>query len=141
MSAAFFDSNIIGYAADSHSDSTEKSMISRRLLTERTVVVSTQVMMESYRVLRAKLGYTPDSALGWVRTLKTKRVVEISGDDVIQGIDTALRFQLQHWDGLIIRAAQKSGVAILYSEDMNHGQSYGSIRVCNPFKEDFLAFQ
>ena len=33
---------------------------------------------------------------------------------------------------VIVRAAESSGVTVLYSEDLAQGQSYGSIRVVNP---------
>jgi predicted nucleic acid-binding protein len=34
---------------------------------------------------------------------------------------------------LIIAAARLSDCDLLYSEDLNHGQDYGGIRVENPF--------
>ena len=38
------------------------------------------------------------------------------------------------WDGLIINAAHSSGAEILYTEDLNHGQILGGVRVVSPFK-------
>ena len=32
-----------------------------------------------------------------------------------------------------IAAAERLGAKVLYSEDLNHGQTYGSVRVENPF--------
>ena len=52
---------------------------------------------------------------------------------VIAGIDHARRYQLSYWDGAIIAAAERLGARVLYSEDLNHGQTYGSVRVENPF--------
>lgn len=46
--------------------------------------------------------------------------------------------QLSLWDSLIIDAAQSAGCETLYSEDLNHGQLYGVVRVINPFAlQDF----
>jgi predicted nucleic acid-binding protein len=35
---------------------------------------------------------------------------------------------------MILAAAQSSGARELISEDLNHGQDYGGVRVVNPFK-------
>lgn len=44
------------------------------------------------------------------------------------------RFQLSYWDGAIVAAAQELGAETLYTEDLNHGQVYGSVRAINPFR-------
>jgi predicted nucleic acid-binding protein len=43
------------------------------------------------------------------------------------------RFNLSWYDSLIVAAAQLAQCQVLYSEDMQHGQSFGSLRVVNPF--------
>jgi predicted nucleic acid-binding protein len=47
--------------------------------------------------------------------------------------ETSERFHLSYWDGAIIAAAQLMGAEVLYTEDLNDGQRYGTVRVCNPF--------
>jgi predicted nucleic acid-binding protein len=139
VSAAFFDTNLIVYAADTNSSEPERRDHARSLLLNRAVTVSTQVLMEVYAVLTRKLGYSPETAAGWVRTLGNENVAVLTGEDVIFGIEIARRFEISHWDGLILQAAQKAGLNLVYTEDLNHGQMYGPVRVCNPFIEDFLA--
>jgi len=34
---------------------------------------------------------------------------------------------------MIIQAANRAGTPLLYSEDLNHDQQYGTVRVENPF--------
>jgi predicted nucleic acid-binding protein len=46
-------------------------------------------------------------------------------------VDTNLL--LSFWDALIVQAAAASGAERLYSEDLSHGQVYGTVRVVNPF--------
>ncbi|TIP29869.1 MAG: PIN domain-containing protein [Mesorhizobium sp.] len=36
--------------------------------------------------------------------------------------------------GAIIAAAERLGVKALYTEDLNHGQAYGSVVAVNPFR-------
>lgn len=139
MSAAFFDTNLVVYAADTDCAEPERRDHARSLLMNRTVTVSTQVLMEVYAVLHRKLGYTPEAAMDWVRTLTNETVAVLTAEDVLLGIETARRFEISHWDGLILQAARKAGITLVYTEDLNHGQMYGPVRVCNPFIEDFLA--
>lgn len=138
MSAAFFDTNIVAYAADSLAASAAKRDAARNLMLSRRITTSTQVMLELYAVLRRKLGYGAADAAEWVRALQDDSVVSIEPADVVSAIAVAGRFGISHWDGLILVAAEKAGVDIVYTEDLNHGQTYGKVRVCNPFIEDFL---
>lgn len=138
MNAAFFDTNIVFYAAQSDCDEPHKRDYARQLLQTRNITTSTQVMMEIYSALRRNLHYGPDEAQFWVETLKEENVVTLSANDVSEAIRMARRFELSQWDSLILRAAGNAGLDIVYSEDMSHGETYGSVRVCNPFVEDFL---
>ena len=46
----------------------------------------------------------------------------------------AVRYQLSHWDALIVAAALEAGCDLLYSEDMQHEQLFdGRVKVKNPF--------
>ena len=138
MSAAFFDTNIFAYAAESDGPDINKRDISRALLQARSIVVSTQVMMELYAVMVRKLRYAADTAYRWISSLEDETVISLSAQDVLEGIMISRRYEISHFDGLIIRAASLADLELLYTEDLNHGQVYGSVRACNPFIEDFL---
>ncbi len=43
------------------------------------------------------------------------------------------RFRPSLWDAMIVAAARASGASELLTEDLNHGQNYGGVRVRNPF--------
>lgn len=138
MSAAFFDTNIVIYSIDPDPESQDKSEFSKGLLRERTKVFSTQVLMETVNTIRKKKIASIEKAHAFARILSHNAVVGIEVDDVLNALDTASRYQLSHWNGLILRAAEKARVDVVYTEDMKHGETYGSVRVCNPFIEDFL---
>ena len=57
-------------------------------------------------------------------------------DSIVEALDLEERYQISFWDALVIRAAHASGAEVLYSEDLSHGQMYGSVRVMNPFVGD-----
>ncbi len=42
-------------------------------------------------------------------------------------------FSLSHWDSLLIAARLESKVDALYSEDMQHGATYGGVAIVNSF--------
>lgn len=139
MSAAFFDTNIIAYAADSAGPEPAKRDTARQLMQTRGITISTQVMLELYAVLRRKLAYSAEAASDWVRAFEGDTIVTLTPADVVKAITSARRFDISHWDGLILVAADKAGLDLVYTEDLSHGQTYGNVRVCNPFIEDFLA--
>jgi predicted nucleic acid-binding protein len=43
-------------------------------------------------------------------------------------------YRLSWYDGLIVAAAQQAGCDILYSEDLQHGQQFGTVTVRDPFR-------
>jgi len=53
---------------------------------------------------------------------------------VMRGIENAQRYRISYWDGAIIAAAERLGVKKLYTEDLSHGQTYGSLVAINPFR-------
>ena len=54
---------------------------------------------------------------------------------ILIGPDAGHRYRISFWDALIVAAARKAGASVLYSEDLNHGQTFGSVQVLNPFLE------
>jgi len=54
-------------------------------------------------------------------------------ESVIRAISMEMRYKISFWDGLILQAAERASATVLYSEDLSHGQMYGSVRVVNPF--------
>ena len=57
------------------------------------------------------------------------------GAGVLEATDTGHRHRISFWDALIVVAARKADASVLYSDDLNHGQAFGSVRVRNPFVE------
>ena len=55
------------------------------------------------------------------------------GESILEAIDLETRYQISFWDALVVHAAHISGAEVLYSEDLSDGQTYGSVRVVNPF--------
>jgi predicted nucleic acid-binding protein len=45
------------------------------------------------------------------------------------------KFGFRFYDSLIVASALAGGAAVLFSEDMQHGQKIGSLQILNPFRE------
>lgn len=136
----FLDSNVILYAALGSVDAPEKYEVSVRLLT-MPFGVSGQVLAEFYANATRKGAppLDPDVAREWVLRLSKKAFQPVDQNVVRVGIDLSEQYRISYWDGAIIAAAERLGAKTVYTEELNHGQTYGSVRVCNPFIEDFLA--
>jgi predicted nucleic acid-binding protein len=50
-----------------------------------------------------------------------------------RGLDIQSRYQFSFYDSLIVAAALEAGCKTLYSEDLQHGQVIGTLRIENPF--------
>jgi predicted nucleic acid-binding protein len=132
----FLDTNILLYAALGSVDAPDKYERSVELLTTR-FGTSAQVLAEFYTNAQRKgpRPLTADEAREWVLRLSKKPFQPVDYRVVRDGIEHARRYRMSYWDGAILAAAERLGARVLYSEDLSHGQTYGSVLVQNPFKD------
>jgi len=134
-SEVFLDTNILLYAALGQEHAGHRWERAREIALTEDYCTSGQVLAEFYNVSTRKGAppLTSDEAREWVRIVALKPCQPVTPEVVVAGIDNARRYQLSYWDGAIIAAAERLGAKVLYSDDLNHGQTYGSVRVENPF--------
>jgi len=61
-------------------------------------------------------------------------VVSLDANTIREAIRLAARYQLSHWDSLIIAAALLAGCDTIFSEDFQPGQVFDErLTVVNPF--------
>jgi len=84
-------------------------------------------------------GLSHGAMLEWIGLFLEYPFMPNSRPLVVMAVDYAYRYKIRVYDAAMLAAANAGRVNLVYSEDLNHGQNYGSVRVCNPFKEDFLA--
>jgi predicted nucleic acid-binding protein len=132
----FVDTNILMYAHDSTAGAKHqraKALVAQ-LWQERTGAISTQVLQELAVNLRRKVA-TPLPAKTiqeMVADYLSWHVVVNDGAAVLEALDFMERYGISFWDALIVQAAHTAGASVLYSEDLSHGQRYGSVVVENP---------
>jgi predicted nucleic acid-binding protein len=130
----FLDTDVLLYAALGSVDATSKYERALELLTKR-FGTSGQVLAEFYVTAqrRGDRPLTSEEAQEWVHRLSKKPFQPVDYRLVQAGIANARRYEIPYWDGAILAAAERLGARVVYSENLNHGQAYGSVRVENPF--------
>ena len=132
----FVDTNVLIYAHDLDAQSKHDSArrILRELWSERSGVLSPQVLQEFYVNVTRKIK----------RPLNKPTARQVVSNYAIWCVDTtpsdisvAFRIEDEHrigfWDALIIASAIKSGATRILSEDLNNGQTIAGIRIESPF--------
>jgi predicted nucleic acid-binding protein len=106
-----------------------------RLWQERSGLLSTQVIQEFYVNVRRKARHpiSATEARRLVGDYLSWEVIVNGGDAILEAMDLERRYDLSFWDALLIQSANTGGAEVLYSEDFNHGQTYGLVNVNNPF--------
>ena len=133
----FVDTNILVYAYDVTAG--YKHERARELVTElwdsRNGWISIQGLQQFYVAVTRKVPRPLDSetAAGIVDTLTRWTTYVPNSADVMAAIDLHRRNNISFWDAMILHSASQLGCATLWSEDLNPGQLYGSVRVLNPF--------
>ena len=138
MAGRFFvDTNVLIYAHDAGSGAKRGAarLMVERLWEERSGVLSTQVLQE-FCVNVHRKAKSPMSAAEVRQVIEDYlcwTVIANDGGTILRALDLTERLPISFWDAMIVDAANQAGATILYSEDLNHGQTYGSVKVTNPF--------
>lgn len=133
----FFDTNVLVYAFDV--DSPSKRKRAARVLSECAsageLLISTQVLQEFYVAVTRKLAQplAGDAALVATRELAAFPIVNVDAGLVLAAIGVSREHRISFWDALIVKAASSGGAKLLYSEDLNDGQTLDGVTVRNPF--------
>jgi predicted nucleic acid-binding protein len=137
----FVDTNILIYAHDPRAG--QKHERARRLIehlwSTGEGVLSTQILQELCINLRRKVAHPlpTDEIRRLVRDYLSWEIVVNTPDSVIEALEIEAHYKISFWDALVMQAAETSGAAVLYSEDLATGQSYGTIKVVNPLTDSF----
>jgi len=132
----FVDANVLiyGHDVDSKSKHATAKNILRELWTERTGVLSMQVLQEFYvNVTRKIRSPLPRDSARLVVTSYSIWCMETTPAELSLAFRIEDESRIGFWDALIVAAAVKSGATRLLSEDLNPGQKIAGLRIENPF--------
>ena len=131
----FVDTNILIYAHDRSAGPKHDraSDLVVRLTEDGSGALSTQVLIEFYAVATRKLRRPVEEAEAALEDLGCWTIHRLEHADLMRAVRLQRRHRISWWDALIINSAIELGCEILWSEDLAHGQRFGSVRVQDPF--------
>ncbi len=134
----FLDTNIFVYSFDERSPtkSSRAAQLIREAIQTRRGIVSYQVVQEFFNIAFRKFAQ-PMGVAEAEQYLATvfRPLLAIHSSQVLysEAFRVKDRYGLAWYDALIVASATESESDILYSEDFQHAQEFGDLRVTNPF--------
>jgi predicted nucleic acid-binding protein len=131
----FLDTNVLVYAVSSAEHEAGKSRRALELVGTSDFGLSAQVLQEFYVTVTRKIKkpLAPELAVALMDQYRVFPVVATDYPLIVSAVELSLRYGVSYWDGAILAAAEALEAPVLYTEDLNHGQSYGAVRAMNPF--------
>lgn len=139
MSASFFlDTNVFTYSFDASSPKKQrraKELIGEAVAT-RKGMVSYQVVQEFFNVALRRFSQpltVPEAEEYFTKIFRPLLTVHSSEAVFIDALRLGQRYPLSWYDSLIVAAAIAGRCTTLFSEDLQHGQKFGTVQITNPF--------
>ncbi len=133
---AFLDTNILiyaivrraGAATDGRTETAEQILLAGG-------VVSVQVLTEFTDAVSRKHGKSLEMIREMLEGIEALcgPAIPLTSETHKTALAISERYAFRIYDSLIVAAATQAGCATVYTEDMQHGQSIGSVRIVNPF--------
>jgi predicted nucleic acid-binding protein len=129
----FFDTNVLVYAFLS----TDPRHGTARALAAEGGVFSVQVANEFVDVARRKLRWEWDDVVAMLAAFRDwfGAPTPLTDETHQAALALARRHRLRIYDGLILSAAKQAGCSVLYTEDLQDGQTIEGVLVRNPFAD------
>lgn len=134
----FVDTNVFVYSRDAR----EPDRMARArqwleyLWREQLGRTSVQVLTEYYSTLTRKMRPAVAAEQAWdsVAALFVWNPQPVDRSLLERGRAVEERYRLSWWDSLVVAAAQLQACAVLLTEDLQNGGTYGTVTVLDPFK-------
>jgi predicted nucleic acid-binding protein len=134
----FLDTNVLIYAHDIDANAKNEiaKAVLRELWSERTGVLSMQVLQEFYVNVTRKIPSPLSKDLA--RSVVSSYVpwcMETTPTEISAAFQIEDEARIGFWDALIVSSAVKSGATRILSEDLNARQRIAGILIENPFAD------
>jgi predicted nucleic acid-binding protein len=133
----FLDTNVWIYAATGKFSYPEKYRIARDLISAEFFAISGQIIGEFIdNVGSSKKMKTPLTKVEideWLQLMDQFDFIQIDRLIAQSALVGMRRYTIRYWDSAMLAQAECFGAKVFYTEDLNNGQLYGSVRVVNPF--------
>jgi len=134
----FLDTNIFVYSFDTRDQSkqTKAQYLIEQAINQQAGCISYQVAQEFINVATRKFQrpLSPaDAAIYFSNILEPLCEIYASSHLFGQALELAKHWKYAFYDALIIASAIHASCHTLYSEDLQHGQQIGHLKIINPF--------
>ncbi len=132
---SFIDTNVLIYAEASDVPAKQRTALDllKRLYEEALGVLSTQVLQEYCNVALKKLRLPVQHVRAQLDLYQQFEVIQVTPAIIQAGLDLHQTRSVAFYDAIIVASAQIAGCTVLWTEDMNAGESVGGLRIINPF--------
>ena len=133
----FLDTNVLVYAVSSDEADTAKKARALALVQQSDFGLSAQVLQEFYVAVTRKIRkpLAPEIAVALMDEYRVFPTVATDYPLIVAAVELSLRYGISYWDAAILAAAEALDAPTLYTEDLQDGQLYGSVRAVNPFRD------
>ena len=134
----FIDTNLFIYQLETADQA--KATVANRIIREGietgNACISFQVVQECLNTIlrKAEIGLSTEQASQYLDASLAPLLRVYPSIPLYQrSLEIQSRYRFGFYDSLIVAAALEAGCTTLYSEDLQHGQIIGELRVENPF--------
>ena len=134
----FLDTNIFAYAFDVKAPAKARraSQLIRQAADTGKGIVSYQVVQEFFNVAFRRFQHPMNAAEAeqyLITVFRPLLAIHSSSALYVEALRLAGQYRLSWYDCLIVAAALQGECSVLYSEDLQHGQKIGDLRIEDPF--------
>lgn len=133
----FLDTNVLIYAISKDPAEASKQREASALLERQDLALSVQVLQEFYvQAVRPSRPHalSHQQAVALLEAWSRFTVQDMTMGILNHALEIKHRYRISYWDGAIVAAAASLGCETLASEDLQHGQLFGAVRIDNPFR-------
>lgn len=132
---SFIDTNVLIYAEASDAPAKQRAALAllKQLFESTTGVLSTQVLQEYCNVALKRLRLPAQHIRAQLDLYEQFEVVQVTPAVIRAGLDLHQTRSVVFYDALIMASAQLAGCSVLFSEDMNAGETMAGVLIINPF--------
>ncbi len=136
---AFVDTNILVHLFDGRDPAKQRvagEVLATMSTSGESICISTQVLQEAFVALTAKLRLDTEYARMQLEQTSDAgfEVLTVHPAIIWRATRRCGRDKVSFWDCLIIESAIDAKCRVLLTEDLQHGQRFGNLRVINPFR-------
>ena len=135
---SFIDTNVLIYAEASDAPVKQRVALAllKQLYESTDGVLSTQVLQEYCNVALKKLRLPVQHIRAQLDLYEQFELVQVTPAVIRAGLDLHQTRSVAFYDALILASAQLAGCNVLFSEDLNAGETVGGVQIINPFANE-----